>query len=380
MKVFLASSRESLNDMHKIAFFLEALGCDTLTWDSPDAFLPGTYMLGVIIDVSRAVDAAIFIFAEDDRVWYRSSELHQPRDNVLVEYGLFAGILGPERALICRKGRPRTPSDLEGIVHIDISDDRIESARARIEAWIRRLQQRRGLDSQPLFAQEFVRIVTDDRQTLHTEYRDRKYSAQRVDILSMALIGALDELATDGDHKLLDRVLFHNAQVRMMFVTPTSEYVRQRAIEDGEPSEQLQMRLRGAVRRAVEIYERLKARHGAAEREGRIRATAVGSLEIRVTDFCPHFTIYRTDDSILWGIYTSASKGLYSSVLQVQRSHGALFEQIGKHFDCLWQLHRLGRAAEDSYLVKCHSQLAPCLNEQFVDEILGGSWRDGVTG
>jgi predicted nucleotide-binding protein len=138
MKVFLASSRESLGDMHKIAFLLESLGHIPLTWDSPEAFLPGTYTLSGIIDISRVVDAAIFIFAEDDRIWYRTSELRQPRDNVLVEYGIFAGILGPERALICRKGGPKTPSDLDGIVHIDISDQKIESARAHIEPWIRR--------------------------------------------------------------------------------------------------------------------------------------------------------------------------------------------------------------------------------------------------
>lgn len=114
MKVFLASSCESRNDMHKVAHILESLDHDPVPWDSPLAFLPGTHTLNGLIEISRDVDAAVFVFAEDDKIWYRTSELHQARDNVLLEYGLFAGILGPERALICRKGHPKTPSDLAG--------------------------------------------------------------------------------------------------------------------------------------------------------------------------------------------------------------------------------------------------------------------------
>ena len=49
----------------------------------------------------------------------------------------------------------------------------------------------------------FVRILTDNRTTLETAYLERKYSAQNVDILSIALMNVLDELATDSDHRML---------------------------------------------------------------------------------------------------------------------------------------------------------------------------------
>src|SRR5262249_33918660 len=99
----------------------------------------------------------------------------------------------------------------------------------------------------------------------------------------------------------------------------------------------------------------------------------VGTFEIRVTEFCPHFTIYRTDDSILLGIYTAAARGLDSGVLQIQKSHDAMFQQISGHFNSLWALHRTKAAAEENYLVKCHSLMRPSLNEALVGELLGDS-------
>lgn len=370
MRIFLASSRESTSDMHNVARLLEEMKHEPIPWDSPSAFLPGTYPLLRLIEISRDVDAAVFIFSEDDKVWYRESESRAPRDNVLMEYGLFVGTLGPERALICRKGQARTPTDLQGLVHVDISTGKVESARAQIESWLSILKEKRGVYSHPLFTQEYVRVLADNRKVLDADYRERKYSARNVDILGMALSGALIEVANDQDHRLLRRVLFDGAQVRMIFITPTSEYVRQRAIEDGDSLVQLQGLLKNSVLHTREVYERFGRLYQQEEQIGHIRPTSMGSLEIRVIDFCPHFTIYRTDDSILWGIYTATTRGLYSSVLQVQKSHDALFRQIVGHFDSLWKIGGLNRNPDETFLLKCDSYMPPILNEKLVDELL----------
>jgi predicted nucleotide-binding protein len=108
--------------MRSVAHCIEGLGHTPLEWDCPKAFVAGENTLSRIIEISREVDAAVFVFGEDDKLWYRNSPMVQPRDNVLVEYGLFAGVFGPERALMCRKGHAKTPSDLDGIVHVDISE------------------------------------------------------------------------------------------------------------------------------------------------------------------------------------------------------------------------------------------------------------------
>lgn len=145
VKLFLGSSSEAIGSVRLVASWLENLGHEPIPWDRPGLFLPGEYTFLKLIEISKAVDAAIFIFAEDDQVWYRSDSIGQPRDNVLLEYGLFASALGQNRAIICRSGNPKEPSDLRGIVVLDISPTRRENAQIMLQAWIQELEsQNRG--------------------------------------------------------------------------------------------------------------------------------------------------------------------------------------------------------------------------------------------
>jgi hypothetical protein len=100
-------------------------------------FLLATSALTVLFGISNQVDGAILIFAEDDKVWYRDSEARQPRDNVLVEYGVFASTIGRHNVIIALHQTPRVPTDIAGITHIDAS--RAERARAEIKLWLSRL-------------------------------------------------------------------------------------------------------------------------------------------------------------------------------------------------------------------------------------------------
>jgi hypothetical protein len=63
------------------------------------------YTLGRLIELTKIVDASVFIFGEDDKVWYHDSQNQQPRDNVLLEYGLFASRLGLSRNVVSRINR-----------------------------------------------------------------------------------------------------------------------------------------------------------------------------------------------------------------------------------------------------------------------------------
>ena len=139
MKIFIASSRESIDRLRDIEVWLEEDGHDPLPWDTPGLFPPGDQTLLTLINISKQVDAAIFIFGEDDHIWYRGDAMLQPRDNVLIEYGLFVGVLGSRKSIICRYGNPRNASDLHGITVIDISDKRKARARAELRIWASRL-------------------------------------------------------------------------------------------------------------------------------------------------------------------------------------------------------------------------------------------------
>jgi hypothetical protein len=139
MRAFLGSSTEALEDLRMIAAWLEEVGIEALAWDAPSLFVPGDNTFLRLIELSQQVDAAIFIFSEDDKTWYRDHSLMQPRDNVLLEYGLFVGSIGEKRAIICSKGRPKLASDLFGLIHIDISPNNVHRARQRFSAWAKRI-------------------------------------------------------------------------------------------------------------------------------------------------------------------------------------------------------------------------------------------------
>ena len=73
-----------------------------------------------LIDLSKNVDAAVFIFGEDDKIWFRGEGTMTVRDNVLLEYGLFSGKLSKVNTIFLCEGRPKLASDLEGITWGDV--------------------------------------------------------------------------------------------------------------------------------------------------------------------------------------------------------------------------------------------------------------------
>lgn len=136
LQIFIGSSTESLPALDFVALCLEEQGITPIRWDKPGLFPPGDYTFGRLTQIAREVDAAVFVFGEDDRVWYRGDTRLQPRDNVLVEYGLFAGALGVQRSIICVDGKPKHSSDLAGMTYVDISEGRRNRARLELRSWI----------------------------------------------------------------------------------------------------------------------------------------------------------------------------------------------------------------------------------------------------
>jgi hypothetical protein len=86
------------------------------------SFNPGTTTLGRLLELTREVDFAAFVFAQDD--WTTNSplalpapesSLASPRDNVVFEAGLFGGVLGMRRTFILHARGSKLPTDLLGL-------------------------------------------------------------------------------------------------------------------------------------------------------------------------------------------------------------------------------------------------------------------------
>ncbi len=141
IRVFIGSSSEAEATLLVVAQWIEAARHVPIPWNRPGVFPPGSYTLSRLRQIAREVDAAILIFTEDDKTWYRTDTVYQPRDNVLLEYGLFTGTLGERKVIFCRKGKPKIPNDLAGLTYVDISDTRQAAAQLNIRSWLDGLTQ-----------------------------------------------------------------------------------------------------------------------------------------------------------------------------------------------------------------------------------------------
>ena len=86
------------------------------------SFNPGTSTLDRLLELTREVDFATFVFAQDDWTTSSPSDSSQPgsgqaspRDNVVFEAGLFGGVLGMRRTFILHASGAKLPTDLLGL-------------------------------------------------------------------------------------------------------------------------------------------------------------------------------------------------------------------------------------------------------------------------
>src|SRR5688572_10572136 len=114
--VFIGSSREAL----KIA---QAVRKELSKEFHADLWRDGIFELGedVLDELLRFVKSyefAVFILSEDDFTESRKGRSKSPRDNVILELGLFLGALGRRRAFAVlvpgKRTLPKMPTDLLG--------------------------------------------------------------------------------------------------------------------------------------------------------------------------------------------------------------------------------------------------------------------------
>src|SRR5256885_6684400 len=118
-RIFLGSSGKQAKLLQAVTRGLEDVA-HVEPWTA--VFNPGTTTLGRLLELTREVDFAAFVFARDD--WTSvgatasntpDSAQASPRDNVVFEAGLFGGVLGMRRTFILHADGAKLPSDLLGL-------------------------------------------------------------------------------------------------------------------------------------------------------------------------------------------------------------------------------------------------------------------------
>lgn len=116
--LFIGSSSEGLELAKQLQLELERDAEGTI-W-TQGVFGPMGNTLDGLIAAARAADFAVLVLTPDDMLTKREHQTQGPRDNVLLELGLFMGILGKERAFMVygRDERIELPSDLAGVTAV----------------------------------------------------------------------------------------------------------------------------------------------------------------------------------------------------------------------------------------------------------------------
>ena len=118
-RIFLGSSGKQTKLLQALTRGLEEVA-HVEPWTT--SFNPGTTTLERLLELTREVDFAAFVFAHDD--WTAisppasdpsGSGQASPRDNVVFEAGLFGGVLGMRRTFILHARGSKLPSDLLGL-------------------------------------------------------------------------------------------------------------------------------------------------------------------------------------------------------------------------------------------------------------------------
>src|SRR6187551_2901157 len=121
-RIFLGSSGKQAKLLQAITRGLDDVA-DVESWTT--TFNPGRSTLDRLVELSREVDFAAFVFAQDDWTTTDTSKPGQasPRDNVVFEAGLFGGALGIRRTFILHANGAKLPTDLLGLTSIRYDPD-----------------------------------------------------------------------------------------------------------------------------------------------------------------------------------------------------------------------------------------------------------------
>lgn len=146
-KLFVGSSKESLDVANAIRRGLPRDAVDVTVW-THGVFGPSEFPIESLERIAIHSDFAALVLGPDDRVVSRAQKTLAPRDNVVLELGLFIGAVGRRRVFLVR---PRDldvkiPTDLLGIRPVEFKPKRDKSGAVIVTAACKAL--RRAIDDQ----------------------------------------------------------------------------------------------------------------------------------------------------------------------------------------------------------------------------------------
>jgi len=120
--VFIGSSTSALATAELVKVELSSVA-QPIVWNDRSFFRLGTGTFEALVEALDNFDFAVLLFTPDDPVIHNNQSVFKPRDNVLIEFGLFTGGLGRKRTFAMRPFHEslHIPTDLAGVTVAKLS-------------------------------------------------------------------------------------------------------------------------------------------------------------------------------------------------------------------------------------------------------------------
>lgn len=315
-KIFVGGSIQALPLVREVEAWLSEMQHDVVSWDSA-AFFDGDYTLEFLQQSAELYDAGLFIFSEEDR---QIDERESGRDKALAEFGLFAGTHGKQRALVCFSGK-RRPNDLVGVTYVDLSPEKSDTGRRKLERWAMTL----GSQPRPKVVRHGGDVAEIIKRFPIESYKIKLQRSQLATILDLYLPYErhFELIRTD-----LVTMLENGGQAQVLLCDPASPAcaLRQAAIPQDMPLESATV--------ATEIERSLQSLREIA---AQLPAEARGRIEARLYNSLPSVSSYRVDDIVIGGCNFYGSSAIDGPQFRMASIGSLLGERLVDEHRALWE-------------------------------------------
>ena len=318
MRIFIGSSGESRKTAEEIAAFVVECGHEPMPWYNKKAFPPGDITFTRLFQLSKEVDGAVFVFSEDDQVLIRGKQNFQPRDNVILEFGLFARSLGPYRSIICIVGEPSLPVDIAGLTWIKVTN--MDAAMPRLRDWLAQLTSGGAKDSDVGDEITIDYLRQSEREKFTLRLCDALATARNIVMVGSG-VAILGKPSVVGN--LMRRAASGECSVAIHLANPYSPAVETRLIEEEQDTFKPPDGKNGLLARLATLLDAWRA------------CDRPDSVAIKVGMHYPTFALIIVDDEYFIYPYSYRTLGNYSPVFvfsKKTRAHTEIIHFFDEHY------------------------------------------------
>jgi hypothetical protein len=318
VRIFIGSSGESRKTAEEIAEFVVECGHEPMPWYNKKAFPPGDVTFTRLFQLSKEVDGAVFVFSEDDQILTRGKQNFQPRDNVILEFGLFARSLGPYRSIICIVGEPSLPVDIAGLTWIKVTN--MDAAMPRLRDWLGQLTAGGVKDSEVGDEITIDYLKQSERERFTLRLCDALATARDIVMVGSG-VAILGKPSVVGN--LMRRAASGECKVAIHLANPYSPAVETRLIEEEQGIFKPPDGKNGLLGRLATLLDAWRA------------CGQPDSVAIKVGMHYPTFALIIVDDEYFIYPYSYRTLGNYSPVFvfsKKARAHTEIIHFFDEHY------------------------------------------------